>query len=281
LANGITTSNCSLYPTTIIAYNIDYSTIVFDESIPDSLCHVMEWSDHLNCEHDPKVIRKNQLSDYIDTQQAKLKELREKRDKKINKLCRQEIVNEINKITEEMKPYREERAQIAKTISKNSMCAERRYRFLKEPKGVIPTILQNLLDARANTRKIIKNNKKEILLLEDNKDKIKDLKLLNNVLDKRQLAYKISANSMYGSWGVKKGYLPFMPGAMSCTFMGRTNIEIVAKTIPEKYGGELVYGDTDSNYIHFPKLKTAHESWDHAEMVAEQVSKLFPKPIKC
>ena len=27
------------------------------------------------------------------------------------------------------------------------------------------------------------------------------------------------------------------------TYMGRVNIEVVAKTIPEKYGGELVYGD--------------------------------------
>lgn len=36
---------------------------------------------------------------------------------------------------------------------------------------------------------------------------------------------------------------------------------------------------TDSNYISFPHLKTAHESWDYAEMVAAEVSKLFPKPI--
>ena len=50
-------------------------------------------------------------------------------------------------------------------------------------------------------------------------------------------------NSMYGSWGVQRGYLPFMPGAICTTFMGRTNIEIVAKTIQEKYGGKLVYGD--------------------------------------
>ena len=465
LARGITASNCSLYPSVIIAYNIDYSTIVFDESIPDRLCNVMTWSDHSTCLHDPKVIRKNQLTAYIDKQQIKLKELREKRDKKINKLCRQEIVNEIDSAMEEMKPYREERAQLSKTISKNVMCAERHYRFLKEPKGVIPTILQNLLDARANTRSEIKIHKKEMLEIED-KDVLNDLKLLNVVLDKRQLAYKISANSvrnttpipcllngnfiyktieelsmgdwkfindtqevsspiqnlevwsdlgftkpkfvmrhmnhknlynvntstgfvsctgdhsllrnnglevkpkdlkvgdnllhrslilknfnlldkieleyrkfiqkclenklnkleiiidkeieaakvffilnnmnfnviieylnnsyrvginsqknfnndsiifieqekyinkeyvydietenshfaagvgnmivhnsMYGSWGVKKGYLPFLPGAMACTYMGRTNIEIVAKVIPEKYGGELVYGD--------------------------------------
>jgi DNA polymerase elongation subunit (family B) len=132
------------------------------------------------------------------------------------------------------------------------------------------TILQNLLDARKNTRKIIKNsvcideNCKKIAQygLEGDKnpkhcldhkeeneiefissDKVGDIKILNNVLDKRQLAYKVSANSMYGAMGVKKGYLPFMPGAMVTTFMGRTNIEIVAKTIQEKYKGELVYGD--------------------------------------
>ena len=63
------------------------------------------------------------------------------------------------------------------------------------------------------------------------------------------------------------------------TFMGRTNIGIVASTIQEKYGGKLVYGDTDSNYISFPHLKTAQESWDYAEHVAAEVSKLFPKPI--
>ena len=69
-----------------------------------------------------------------------------------------------------------------------------------------------------------------------------------NVLDKRQLAYKISANSMYGSFGVKRGYLPFMPGAMCTTFMGRTNIEIVANTLQTKYNGHLVYGDSVANY---------------------------------
>ena len=40
----------SLYPTTIIAYNIDYHTWVPDDSdIPDSMCHVMKWEDHQAC----------------------------------------------------------------------------------------------------------------------------------------------------------------------------------------------------------------------------------------
>jgi hypothetical protein len=33
--------------------------------------------------------------------------------------------------------------------------------------------------------------------------------------------------------------------------MGRTNIDVVAKTITSKYGGELVYGDTGENQLVF------------------------------
>ena len=177
----------------------------------------MKWKDCYACVHDPKVIRKNKLTTYIDSVKKELTELRERRDKKSNKFCRQEIIHEINKKVEDLKPYIEERSQLSKTISKNPMCEERYFRFLKEPKGVIPTMLQNLLDARKHTRVGIKENKKEIdkiLEINGDKKKVNQLAMMNNVLDKRQLAYKICANSMYGSWGVKKGYLPFMPGAM-------------------------------------------------------------------
>ena len=225
---------------------IDIQTVgefeVFDIEVETNHSFLADGTVVHNCSHDPKVIRKKKLTDYIDSQKKIITELRDRRDKKINKFCRDEIVREINAKVEELKPYIEERSDLTKTISKNPMCAKRYYRFLKEPKGVLPTILQNLLDARKNTRTEIKRHKQEIKGLTD-RDKISELEMLNNVLDKRQLAYKISANSMYGALGVKKGYLPFMTGAMAVTYMGRTNIEIVAKTIPEKYGGELVYGD--------------------------------------
>lgn len=275
----------SLYPTTIIAYNIDYHTFVTDPDIPDSRCHVMEWNDCIGCQHDPKTIRKNELTNYIDDEKSKISAIREKKNKTKDPVIKQKYVKEIAKRTEELKPYTTERADINKSKPKFPMCAKRRYRFLKEPKGVIPTVLQNLLDARKHTRKVdMKACYKKLSKLKEedevgNASEIKELQGLIDVLDKRQLAYKVSCNSMYGAMGVRRGYLPFMPGAMCTTYMGRVNIEKVAKTIPEKYGGRLIYGDTDSNYIHFPHLKTAQETWDHALFVASELTKMFPAPI--
>jgi DNA polymerase elongation subunit (family B) len=266
-----------------MAYNIDYSTFVTDDNIPDSMCNVMNWSDHIGCCHDPKVIEQTKLSKIIDSKREKIKQLNEKK-KITSKLNKQTIDNQIKAIREEIRLLVKERSNIMKTKPKFPMCAGRKYRFLKEPKGVLPTILQNLLDARKNTRAEIKIHNSEIQALKDSgnasPEDIKDLEDLNNVLDKRQLAYKISSNSMYGAMGVRQGYLPFMPGAMCVTYMGRTNIDKVAEIIPNKYGGELIYGDTDSNYINFPHLHTAEETWEYAEHVANEVSKNFPKPIK-
>lgn len=213
----------SLYPSVIIAYNICYSTLVTDESIPDSECHLFEWDEHVGCSHEEKK---------------------------------------------------------RKSKPKHVLCGHRKFRFLKSPPGILPTTIKNLLDARKATRVEIKELEKKLKENEMSDKEREEIETLLVVLDKRQLSLKISANSMYGAMGVQRGYLPFMPGAMCTTARGRESIELVAKVIPEKYGGQLVYGDTDSNYVHFPHLHTAQEIWKHAEFVSEEVSKLFPKPMK-
>jgi DNA polymerase elongation subunit (family B) len=212
----------SLYPTTIIAYNLDYTTLVVDENIPDKECHVIEWEDHIGCEHDETI---------------------------------------------------------RKTKPKAIICSKYRYRFLKEPKGIFPTILENLLITRKNTKKKIKTLKKELETIKDPGEKQKINKFIT-ILDKRQNSYKISANSMYGAMGVKRGYLPFMPGAMCTTAMGRRNIERAAKYIHDKHGGKLVYGDTDSSYAIFPSFESANETWDYCLEVEKDMENLFPSPIK-
>jgi DNA polymerase elongation subunit (family B) len=281
----------SLYPSTIIAYNIDYSTWVTDPSVPDSDCHVMDWHDHVGCSHDPKVVKRVKLTQYIDGERAKIKALRTKRDlitvksfpgkhiavaRKLKDKTKEQINKKINILTYALKPSIKDRSDITKP--KFPMCEHRHYRFLKEPKGVIPTILQNLLNARKNTRKQIKELKQKVSTVTDEVDRANTLSL-TNVLDKRQLSYKVSANSMYGAMGVRRGYLPFMPGAMCTTYMGRVNIELAAKELVDTYKGELIYGDTDSCYIHFPHLKTAEETWDYAEHVSREISKIYPSPL--
>ncbi len=198
----------SLYPTTIIAYNIDYSTLVLDEKMPDSMCHVIEWEDHVGCTHD--------------------------NNKKVEKI----------------------------------VCAKHRFRFLKDGLGVIPTIIQNLLQAR----KVVNGQIKQL-------KETGGSKLLIDVLDKRQLSYKVSANSMYGALGVQRGYLPFMPAAMCTTAMGRKSIIKAAEFIQTNYGGKLVYGDTDSTMIVFPETDT-EKLWKLCEKIEQDMLCIFPKPMR-
>ena len=57
----------SLYPSIIISHNIDYTTLVRDDdmSIPDEHCHIFEWSEHENCEHDPERPERIRKSDKV------------------------------------------------------------------------------------------------------------------------------------------------------------------------------------------------------------------------
>lgn len=192
----------SLYPTTIIAYNIDYSTIVLDDAIEGDF-HVMEWEDHVNCIHD-----------------------------KSGK-------------------------------GKSTICQKRKYRFLKEPKGVLPTIISDLLEKRKETR--------------NEMAKVSD-PMMKLVLNQRQLAYKVSANSMYGITGVREGMLPLMPLAMCITFKGRENVILAAERIKTMFGGEIKYGDTDSNYIVFPHINIEH-LYEFGSYVSREISCTFPDPI--
>jgi DNA polymerase elongation subunit (family B) len=255
----------SLYPTTIIAYNICPSTLVRDPRVPDHMCHVIEWEDHVGCQHDPKVIEVQQMNLRIDLEEKEIKKLRTaarrclvrdfyptgrgiKMTKQIRLGARQArdrkvraIKLQIARRVAALKPYRERRAFARKGIKNHVMCKKRRYRFLKEPKGVMPTVLQNTLDARANTRLEIKDISKKI---DAEGDPRGELKMLKSILNQRQLAFKICANSLYGALGVREGYLPFMPGAMCTTAMGRKNNILAANTIVENWKGKLIYGDS-------------------------------------
>ena len=79
------------------------------------------------------------------------------------------------------------------------------------------------------------------------------------VLDGRQLALKISANSVYGFTGAQVGQLPCLAISSSVTAFGREMIEFTKATVIEKYSkkngyefdSDVIYGDTDSVMVKF------------------------------
>jgi DNA polymerase elongation subunit (family B) len=286
----------SLYPSIIIGKNICYSTFIPPEiQLPPEYYNNFEWEDHVGCEHDENVIQINSLTRDIDELDKKIKSLRYIRDnvhtpelKKtgVTKIeYRARIQQKIDLLVTQQKPLREKRQHLKKSKPKDHededgnkingiMCAKRCYRFLKPEihKGVIPTIIQNLLDSREKVKQ----------------EMIKCSPEQKTVLDKEQLSYKISANSFYGSFGVTRGYLPFMPGAMTVTYCGREAITKVIKLATTNFSARLVMSDTDSTYLIFPeKYKTHSEIWDHARDVANQITnwkengvRFFPAAIK-
>ena len=127
-------------------------------------------------------------------------------------------------------------------------------RFAQFPdgkRGVMPSILEELLAARKATRKLIPQQTDEFM---------------KNVLDKRQLSIKVTANSMYGQTGAKTSSFYEKDCAASTTATGRKLLTYAQRVIEESYANrvvktsqygevktdaEYVYGDTDSVFFKF------------------------------
>jgi hypothetical protein len=139
-----------------------------------------------------------------------------------------------------------EGARAIKTKCGKMIC--RWAQFPDNKKGIMPSILEELLYARASTRKLIKTEKDPFM---------------QNILDKRQLGYKVTANSLYGQCGARTSTFYEKDVAASTTATGRMMIIYAKRIIEEVYGdivyetamhgpvkcnAEYVYGDSVANY---------------------------------
>ena len=116
-----------------------------------------------------------------------------------------------------------EGARAIKTKCGKMIC--RWAQFPDNKKGIMPSILEELLYARSSTRKLIKTEKDPFM---------------QNILDKRQLGYKVTANSLYGQCGARTSTFYEKDVAASTTATGRMMI-IYAKRIIEEVYGDMVY----------------------------------------
>lgn len=139
-----------------------------------------------------------------------------------------------------------EGAKAVKTKCGKMIC--RWAQFPDNRKGIMPSILEELLKARKDTRNMIKSEKDPFM---------------QNILDKRQLGYKVTANSLYGQCGARTSTFYEKDVAASTTATGRMMIIYAKRIIEEVYGdlvyetashgpikckAEYVYGDSVANY---------------------------------
>ena len=133
--------------------------------------------------------------------------------------------------------------------------------------AIMPSILKELLKARKDTRK-------QIPLQTDD--------FMKNVLDQRQLGYKVTANSLYGQCGAKTSTFYEKDIAACTTAIGRKLLTYAKRTIEECYGNkicetekygpvltkaEYIYGDSVANYtpVYVSTFKKSGEKEEKEE----------------
>lgn len=112
------------------------------------------------------------------------------------------------------------------------------YTFVQSHLGIIPGILKRLWDERKRVKKLMETE-------EDKK--------MYDIINAKQLAIKVSMNSIYGFFGVKTGIFPCQPISATVTHVGRSMIDHSKKCAEEWYNGSaesngikahVIYGDS-------------------------------------
>ena len=103
------------------------------------------------------------------------------------------------------------------------------YKFAQGVPSLLPAILLELKQFRKQAKK----------------DMAAATGFMKEVYNGKQLAYKISMNSIYGFTGAGKGILPCVPIASTTTFKGRSMIEETKNYVEKNFPGAKVrYGDS-------------------------------------
>jgi DNA polymerase elongation subunit (family B) len=176
------------------------------------------------------------------------------------------------------------RGKSEKTVNGTKVC-----RFAQSKDGtkpILPSILEELLAARKATRK---------------QAEAQDDPFMANILDKRQLGYKVTANSLYGQCGAKTSSMYEVDVAAATTATGRKLLTYARRIVEEVYGNtevevekgvtvrtraEYVYGDTDSVFFTFNlqtlegESITGKRALEMSIILGQQVGELASRYLK-
>ena len=157
--------------------------------------------------------------------------------------------------------------------------------YVSKLKGVIPGILEKLLEARDHLKRDMKQHTKGTFLYK--------------LFDAKQRAMKVSANTLYGVFGAGFGELQCLELSRATTSLGR---KMIKKTVDfchsegrNKYGPDLqvIYGDSVPNWSLItlflgvnsnPQILTCEQLWNFVQQKRQEVlmnalSPLSPQQI--
>ncbi|XP_072356139.1 DNA polymerase zeta catalytic subunit [Scyliorhinus torazame] len=135
-------------------------------------------------------------------------------------------------------------------------------------KGVLPSMLEEILKTRIMVKQSMKAHKKD--------------KALTKLLHARQLGLKLIANFTYGYTAANfSGRMPCVEIGDSIVLKARETLERAIKFVNEtkKWGARVVYGDTDSMFVLL-KGATKEQAFKIGQEIADAVTATNPKPVK-
>jgi DNA polymerase elongation subunit (family B) len=198
-----------------------------------------------------------------------------------------------------------------KTKTKIGVRLCRFVQFANNEKGILPRILKGLLQARKDTRtkmtfEVVRLDNNDVfegvvcdveggIVIKDiafkpispvisiervveRKNSFNDFMI--SVLEGLQLAFKVTANSLYGQIGAKTSAVFLKDIAASTTATGRKQLLTAKDYVETRYdGAKVIYGDTDSIFVDFqPKdsegnLITGKPGLERSIELGKEVSK--------
>ena len=135
-------------------------------------------------------------------------------------------------------------------------------------KSLLAKMLSEILETRIMVKSGMKVDKED--------------KTLQRLLNNRQLALKLISNVTYGYTSASfSGRMPCSEIADSIVQTARETLEKTIALIHsvEKWGAEVVYGDTDSIFVYL-KGRSRDEAFSVGEDIAKTVTDAHPRPMK-
>ncbi|XP_017786334.1 PREDICTED: DNA polymerase zeta catalytic subunit [Nicrophorus vespilloides] len=134
--------------------------------------------------------------------------------------------------------------------------------------GILPKMLQEILDTRLLVKKAMKEEKGN--------------KTMQRILHSRQLGLKLIANVTYGYTAANfSGRMPAVEIGDSVVAKGRETLQRAINLVEntERWNARVVYGDTDSLFVLVPG-RSRKDAFRIGAEIAEEVTNANPSPVR-